>query len=207
MTVTVSAHAGKKHCSSWCKLALMEPAFASYSSTVPPAFSTNVIDNVVVGEDGAGVGGKAGSCKAGGGEAVNGEGDGGDGGGGNWGDGDGGGGEGNGSFCGGGDGRCGEGSGDGDEGNCGGDGVGDGGGGENGGSDGGGGGDGGGDGGGGEGGHTGHCKYSLAKAALPDKAQEMKSLFASFKDDASCRESRVADEMMRDVSRKAGGRC
>jgi hypothetical protein len=42
LTVTVSTHAGKKHCSSWRKLALTESAFASYSSTVPPAFSTKV---------------------------------------------------------------------------------------------------------------------------------------------------------------------
>jgi len=41
-TVTVSTHAGKKHCSCWRKLALTESAFASYSSTVPPAFSTKV---------------------------------------------------------------------------------------------------------------------------------------------------------------------
>eukprot|EP00964_Phaeocystis_antarctica_P034463 scaffold19601_cov51-Phaeocystis_antarctica.AAC.1 len=43
LTVTVSSHAGKKHCSSWRKLALTESAFTSYSSTVPPAFSTKVI--------------------------------------------------------------------------------------------------------------------------------------------------------------------
>eukprot|EP00964_Phaeocystis_antarctica_P061172 scaffold36523_cov43-Phaeocystis_antarctica.AAC.1 len=43
VTVTVSSHAGKKHCSSWRKLALTETAFASYSSTPPPAFSTKVI--------------------------------------------------------------------------------------------------------------------------------------------------------------------
>ena len=43
LTVTVSSHAGKKHCSSWRKLAMTESAFASYSSTVPPAFSTKVI--------------------------------------------------------------------------------------------------------------------------------------------------------------------
>ena len=42
LTVTVSTHAGEKHCSSWRKLALTESAFASYSSTDPPAFSTNV---------------------------------------------------------------------------------------------------------------------------------------------------------------------
>eukprot|EP00964_Phaeocystis_antarctica_P062736 scaffold37610_cov66-Phaeocystis_antarctica.AAC.4 len=43
LTVTVSTHAGKKHCSSWRKLALTESAFAAYSSTVPPAFSIKVI--------------------------------------------------------------------------------------------------------------------------------------------------------------------
>ena len=41
-TVTVSMHAGKMHCSCWRKLFLTESAFASYSSTVPTAFSTNV---------------------------------------------------------------------------------------------------------------------------------------------------------------------
>ena len=41
-TVTVSTHAGKEHCSSRRKLALTASAFASYSSTVPPAFSTRV---------------------------------------------------------------------------------------------------------------------------------------------------------------------
>ena len=40
--VTVSTHAGEKHCSCWRKRTLTEPAFASYSSTVPPAFSTKV---------------------------------------------------------------------------------------------------------------------------------------------------------------------
>eukprot|EP00964_Phaeocystis_antarctica_P061174 scaffold36524_cov50-Phaeocystis_antarctica.AAC.1 len=40
VAVTVSSHAGKKHCSSWRKLALTESAFSSYSSTPPPAFST-----------------------------------------------------------------------------------------------------------------------------------------------------------------------
>eukprot|EP00964_Phaeocystis_antarctica_P028363 scaffold15995_cov66-Phaeocystis_antarctica.AAC.1 len=43
VTVTVSSHAGEKHFSSWRKLALTKLAFASYSSTVPPAFSTRVI--------------------------------------------------------------------------------------------------------------------------------------------------------------------
>eukprot|EP00964_Phaeocystis_antarctica_P057266 scaffold33865_cov50-Phaeocystis_antarctica.AAC.3 len=43
LSATVSTHAGGKHCSAWRKLALTESAFASYSSTVPPAFSTNVI--------------------------------------------------------------------------------------------------------------------------------------------------------------------
>ena len=41
-TVTVSTHVGKKQRSSWRKLALTESAFASYSSTVPAAFSTKV---------------------------------------------------------------------------------------------------------------------------------------------------------------------
>eukprot|EP00964_Phaeocystis_antarctica_P164096 scaffold141528_cov96-Phaeocystis_antarctica.AAC.1 len=43
LTATVSTHAREKHCSSWRKLALTESAFASYSSTVPPTFSTKVI--------------------------------------------------------------------------------------------------------------------------------------------------------------------
>eukprot|EP00964_Phaeocystis_antarctica_P083945 scaffold52866_cov71-Phaeocystis_antarctica.AAC.1 len=42
LTVTASTHAGKEHCSSWRKRALTASAFASYSSTVPPAFSTKV---------------------------------------------------------------------------------------------------------------------------------------------------------------------
>ena len=41
-TVTASTHNGTKHCSSSRKLAVTLPAFASYSSTVPPAFSTKV---------------------------------------------------------------------------------------------------------------------------------------------------------------------
>ena len=40
--VTVSVHVGKKQRSSRRKLALTEAAFASYSSTVPAAFSTKV---------------------------------------------------------------------------------------------------------------------------------------------------------------------
>ena len=41
-TVTASTHNGTKHCSSSRKLAVTLPAFASYSSTVPAAFSTKV---------------------------------------------------------------------------------------------------------------------------------------------------------------------
>ena len=41
-TVTASSHNGTKHCSSSRKLAVTLPAFASYSSTVPPALSTKV---------------------------------------------------------------------------------------------------------------------------------------------------------------------
>ena len=41
-TATVSSHNGRKHCSSSRKLAVTLPAFASYSSTVPPAFSSKV---------------------------------------------------------------------------------------------------------------------------------------------------------------------
>ena len=41
-TVTASTHNGTKHCSSSRKLAVTLPAFASYSSTVPPALSTKV---------------------------------------------------------------------------------------------------------------------------------------------------------------------
>ena len=42
VAVTVIAHAGEKHCSSWRRLALTESAFASYSSMAPPIFSTNL---------------------------------------------------------------------------------------------------------------------------------------------------------------------
>merc|ERR1712086_699876 len=90
VTVTVSMHAGKKHCSSWRKLALTEPAFASYSSTVPPAFSTKVISLAGT------ISLTAPGCK-GGGEGGGGSGDGGGGEGGELGGGgDGGGGEGGG---------------------------------------------------------------------------------------------------------------
>merc|ERR1719272_1074790 len=42
VAVTVSTHAGQKHCSSWRKLALTASAFASYASTVPPTFGAKV---------------------------------------------------------------------------------------------------------------------------------------------------------------------
>ena len=42
VTVTVSKHAGKGHCSSWRKLASIESATAVNSSTVPPTLSTKV---------------------------------------------------------------------------------------------------------------------------------------------------------------------
>eukprot|EP00964_Phaeocystis_antarctica_P152121 scaffold119893_cov36-Phaeocystis_antarctica.AAC.1 len=42
LAVTVSTHAGKMHFNSWRKFVSTESAFASYSSTVPPAFSTKV---------------------------------------------------------------------------------------------------------------------------------------------------------------------
>eukprot|EP00964_Phaeocystis_antarctica_P161763 scaffold134340_cov57-Phaeocystis_antarctica.AAC.1 len=105
LTVTVSSHAGKKHCSSWRKLALTESAFASYSSTVPPAFSTRVIslaDTISLtapgcngggdgggGDGGGGEGGGLGGGSDGGGGEGGGLGGGGDGGGGNGGGGDG----------------------------------------------------------------------------------------------------------------------
>ena len=115
-TVTVSTHAGKKQRSSWRKLALTESAFASYSSTVPPAFSTKVIslaDTVSVvapggndggrlgdgtcGEGGGGLGGGGlGEGGGGDGDGGGGEGEGGGGEGGGNGDSDGGGGEGDG---------------------------------------------------------------------------------------------------------------
>ena len=74
LTVTVSRHAGKKHSSSWRKLALTESAFASYSSTVPPAFSTRVtslpdtISLVAPGCNGDGGGGSDGEGEGGGGD-------------------------------------------------------------------------------------------------------------------------------------------
>ena len=82
LTVTVSTHAGEKHCSSWRKAALTETAFASYSSTIPPAFSTKVIS-------------LANTISM---TAPGGNGDGGGGGGGGLGGGDGGGGDGGGGF-------------------------------------------------------------------------------------------------------------
>ena len=158
VTVTVSSHAGKKHSSSLHKLALTESAFASYSSTVPPAFSTKVIslaDTISLtelgcngdggggdgsGEDGGG--GLGGGCKGGGGD-----GGGKDGGGdaGELGNGEAAGGLGSGE-------REGGNGGEGDDGGCGGDGDGGGGSGGEGGGEGGGGEGGGGEGGGGKGG-------------------------------------------------------
>merc|ERR1712086_790656 len=116
VTVTVSMHAGKKHCSSWRKLALTESAFASYSSTVPPAFSTKVISLAgtisltAPGCEGGGEGGELG----GGGDGGGGEGGGFSGGEGGGGDGGGGGGGGGGEGGRGGEG--GEGGGEGGEG-------------------------------------------------------------------------------------------
>eukprot|EP00964_Phaeocystis_antarctica_P107852 scaffold72520_cov43-Phaeocystis_antarctica.AAC.1 len=83
VTVTVSSHAVEKHCSSWRKLALTKSAFASYSSTVPPAFSTRVIslaDTISLiapgcnGDDGGGDGGGGGGGEGGGGEGGGGDG-------------------------------------------------------------------------------------------------------------------------------------
>eukprot|EP00964_Phaeocystis_antarctica_P116357 scaffold80296_cov48-Phaeocystis_antarctica.AAC.1 len=83
LTVTVSTHAGKKHSSSWRKLALTESAFASYSSTVPSTFSTKVtslagtISLAAPGGNGGGGGGGdigasgGGGCGAGGGGGGN----------------------------------------------------------------------------------------------------------------------------------------
>eukprot|EP00964_Phaeocystis_antarctica_P111654 scaffold75980_cov56-Phaeocystis_antarctica.AAC.5 len=100
LTVTVSSHAGEKHCSSWRKLDLTESAFASYSSTVPPAFSTKVISlagtisKTAPGCNGGG-GELGGGCKGGSGDGGGGDGGGGEGGG--LGGGDGGGGVGGGA--------------------------------------------------------------------------------------------------------------
>ena len=122
LTVTVSMHAGKEHCSSWRKRALTASAFASYSSTVPPTFSTKVtslagtISLTAPGCNGDGGGGKGGGGEGGGGEGGGGVGalPGGYGGseGGEGGDGEGGGGEGGGE----------EGGGEGGDGGVGGDG-------------------------------------------------------------------------------------
>eukprot|EP00964_Phaeocystis_antarctica_P155745 scaffold125064_cov57-Phaeocystis_antarctica.AAC.1 len=85
LTVTVSTHAGKKHCSSWRKLALTESAFAAYSSTAPPAFSTKVIllagtISLIApgcsGDSGGGNGGGLSGGDGGGGDGGGGEGDG-----------------------------------------------------------------------------------------------------------------------------------
>eukprot|EP00964_Phaeocystis_antarctica_P109149 scaffold73633_cov30-Phaeocystis_antarctica.AAC.1 len=79
----MSTHAGKKHCSSWRKLALTKSAFASYSSTVPPAFSTNVISLAgtisliapgCTGDGGGGDGGRLGGGDGGGGDGGGNEG-------------------------------------------------------------------------------------------------------------------------------------
>ena len=105
-TVTVSMHAGKRHRSSWRKLALMASAFASYCSMVPPAFSTKVTSLaetssiVAPGGNGGGLGGCGGRGDGGGG-ARGGDDGGGDGAGGE-GEGEGGGGEGEGEGGGGG---------------------------------------------------------------------------------------------------------
>ena len=70
-TVTVSSHNGRKHCSSSRKLAVTLPAFASYSSTVPPALSTKVttvaLTISVVAPGGSGGGEGDGGCGEGGG--------------------------------------------------------------------------------------------------------------------------------------------
>eukprot|EP00964_Phaeocystis_antarctica_P103106 scaffold68404_cov63-Phaeocystis_antarctica.AAC.1 len=76
-TVTVSTHAGEKHCSSWRKLALTASAFASYSSTVPAAFSTKVTSlagtiSLLARGGGKGAGG-GGEGTGGGGEGEGGE--------------------------------------------------------------------------------------------------------------------------------------
>ena len=74
-TATVSTHNGRKHCSSSRKLAVTLPAFASYSSTVPPAFSSKVTflaDTIWLvppgGSGGGGTGGGSGDGGGGGGE-------------------------------------------------------------------------------------------------------------------------------------------
>ena len=112
LTVTVSTHAGEKHCSSWRKLALTESAFASYSSMVPPAFSTNVIFLAyTISLIAPGCSGDGGGGDGGGGSGL-GDGGGGEGeGGGGLGDGGGGEGDGGGGL---GDGRDGEGGGGGE---------------------------------------------------------------------------------------------
>ena len=79
-TVTMSTHVGKKQRSSWRKLALTESAFASYSSTVPAAFSTKVTalaDTISLVAPGGNDSGGGGGGGGGGGFAGGGEGDGG----------------------------------------------------------------------------------------------------------------------------------
>ena len=71
-TVTVKTHVGKKQRSSWRKLSLTESAFASYSSTVPTAFSTKVTslaDTISLVAPGGNDGG--GGCGVGGGGGGN----------------------------------------------------------------------------------------------------------------------------------------
>ena len=101
LTVTSSTHAGEKHCSSWRKLAMTVSAFASYSSTLPLAFSTKVISLAgTISMAAPGCNGDGGGCDGGG--PGGGDGGGGDGGGsegGGLGGGEGGGGDGDG--CGG----------------------------------------------------------------------------------------------------------
>ena len=84
VAVTVSSHAGMKHCSSRRRLLLMESAFASYSSMVAPALSTRVISLAgTILMTAPGCNGDGGGCEGGGlggGEGC-GEGGGGDGGG------------------------------------------------------------------------------------------------------------------------------
>jgi len=86
LTVTVSKHTGKKHFNCWRKLVLIKSAFASYSSTPPPAFSTKVtalagtISLVAPGCNGEGGGGEGEGEGGGGGGEGEGGGGGGEGG-------------------------------------------------------------------------------------------------------------------------------
>ena len=82
VTVTVSKHAGKGHCSSWRKLASIESATAVNSSTVPPTLSTKVtslagttsVTAPGCNGGGEGGGGEGGGDDGGGGEAGGSEG-------------------------------------------------------------------------------------------------------------------------------------